>query len=307
MGKLQGVHHAAFVMWEPEKTVHFYRDLLGFPIIHCITAKGWGQEGHADFVHIFFDAGGGNVIAFFHYFGEAAREQRSKDYIDNGRHTALRASSRAELEAWRDKLKAAGVNVSPLIEHEVIASIYFTDPNGYPLEITANRSDAEVRRYIASGSWVDLTIGEALRRTAARVPDRLAFASEEGRLSFRELDERSDRLAGALLLQGVQPGERAIFQMGTVLETAVALTACFKAGIVPVCTVPQYREIEIGQLAQLSGATLYFVQADFSAFNLVGFAQGMQAKFPSLARLIVARGKGGMDFSQLIETTSLKD
>jgi pyochelin biosynthesis protein PchD len=169
------------------------------------------------------------------------------------------------------------------------------------------RSDAEVRRYIASGSWVDLTIGEALRRTAARVPDRLAFASEEGRLSFRELDERSDRLAGALLLQGVQPGERAIFQMGTVLETAVALTACFKAGIVPVCTVPQYREIEIGQLAQLSGATLYFVQADFSAFDLVAFARGMQAKFPSLARLIVARGKGGMDFSQLIETTSLKD
>ena len=107
MGKLQGVHHAAFVMWEPEKTVRFYRDVLGFPIIHCITAKGWGQEGHADFVHIFFDAGGGNVIAFFHYFGETAREQRSKDYIDNGRHTALRASSRAELEAWRDKLKAS--------------------------------------------------------------------------------------------------------------------------------------------------------------------------------------------------------
>jgi catechol 2,3-dioxygenase-like lactoylglutathione lyase family enzyme len=152
MSTLQGVHHAAFVMWEPEKTVRFYRDLLGFPVIHCITAKGWGQEGHADFVHIFFDAGGGNVIAFFHYFGEQAREQRSKDYIDNGRHTALRASSRAELEAWRDKLIAAGVNVSPVIEHEVIASIYFTDPNGYPLEITANlrefngrdRRDAEL-------------------------------------------------------------------------------------------------------------------------------------------------------------------
>ena len=168
------------------------------------------------------------------------------------------------------------------------------------------RDDADVRRYIASGSWVDVTIGEALRRTASRVPERLAFASEEGRLSFRELDERSDRLAGALLLQGVQPGERAIFQMGTVLETAVALTACFKAGVIPVCTVPQYREIEIGQLTELSGATLYFVQADFSAFDLVGFAQGMRAKFPSLRRLIVARGKGGLDFSQLIETTSLQ-
>ncbi len=167
------------------------------------------------------------------------------------------------------------------------------------------RDEAEVRRYIASGSWIDATLGEALRRTAARVPDRLAYASEEGELSFRELDERSERLAGALLLLGVKPGERAIFQMGTVLETAVALTACFKTGVLPVCTVPQYREIEIGQLTALSGATLYFVQADFSTFDLVGFAQSMQSKFPQLARLIVARGKGGIDFSALIEETPL--
>ena len=145
MEKLQGVHHAAFVMWEPENTVRFYRDILGFPIIHCITAKGWGQEGHADFVHIFFDAGGGNVIAFFHYFGEKARDQRSKDYVDNGRHTALRAPSRAALEAWRDKLQAAGVNCSPIVEHEVIASLYFSDPNGYPLEITTNLREFDAR------------------------------------------------------------------------------------------------------------------------------------------------------------------
>jgi pyochelin biosynthesis protein PchD len=172
------------------------------------------------------------------------------------------------------------------------------------------REDAQVRRYIASGSWIDLTIGEALRRTAARVPDRLAYGSEEGRLSFRELDERSDRLAGALLLQGVRPGERAIFQMGTVLETAVALTACFKAGILPVCTVPQYREIEIGQLTELAGATLYFVQADLGAFDLLAFAQGMRKKFPGLQRLIVARAKSRgdfLDFSQLIETTLLQE
>jgi pyochelin biosynthesis protein PchD len=175
------------------------------------------------------------------------------------------------------------------------------------LEGVIYRDEAEIRRYIASGSWADLTIGDALRRTAARAPDRLAYASEEGKLSFRELDERSDRLAGALLLQGVKPGERAIFQMGTVLETAIALSACFKAGVLPVCTVPQYREIEIGQLTELSGATLYFVQADFSAFDLVGFAQGMQKKFPQLGQLIVARGKGGVDFSRLIEETSLRE
>ncbi len=178
------------------------------------------------------------------------------------------------------------------------------------LEGVVYRDEAQVRRYIASGSWVDLSIGEALKRTAARVPERLAYASEEGKLLFRELDERSDRLAGALLLQGIEPGERAIFQMGTVLETVVALTACFKAGIIPVCTVPQYREIEIGQLAELCGATLYFVQADFSAFDLVGFAQGMRARFPALKRLVVARARSGgdfLDYAELIERTSQEE
>ena len=55
------------------------------------------------------------------------------------------------------------------------------------------------RNFFDKGLWIDLTVGEALRRTAARVPERIAFASEEGELSFRQLDERSERLGAALL------------------------------------------------------------------------------------------------------------
>lgn len=174
------------------------------------------------------------------------------------------------------------------------------------LEGVTYRDAAQVRRYIDSGSWIDLTIGDALRRTAARVPDRVAYAAEDGALTFRELDERSERLAASLLLQGAKPGARAIFQMGTVLETVLALSACFKAGIVPVCTVPQYREIEIGQLTGLSGATLYFVQADFGSFDLVAFARGMRAKFPQLERIIVARGAGD-ELRSLIDAVPLHE
>jgi salicylate---[aryl-carrier protein] ligase len=162
------------------------------------------------------------------------------------------------------------------------------------------------RRYLQEKLWLDVTVGEALRRTAARVPERIAFASEEGELTFRELDERSERLGAALLGLGARPGERAMFQMGTVLETVVALSACYKAGIIPVCSVPQYREIEIGQLARLSGATLYFVQADFSAsFDLVAFARGMQQKVPTLRHLLVSRGKGEDHLSRLIDSFPL--
>ena len=163
----------------------------------------------------------------------------------------------------------------------------------------------QARKFLEKGLWIPLTVGQALARTAARVPERLAFASEEGELSFRQLDERSERLGAALLDLGVRPGERAMFQMGTVLDTVVALSACYKAGIIPVCSVPQYREVEIGQLARLSGATLYFVQADFSAFDLVGFARGMQQKLPSLRHLIVVKGEGD-DQQRLIQSVSLE-
>src|SRR5437879_884845 len=163
----------------------------------------------------------------------------------------------------------------------------------------------QAKRYFDKRQWINLTVGEALRRTAARVPERIAFASEEGELTFRQLDERSERLGAALLDLGVRPGERAMFQMGTVLDTVVALSACYKAGIIPVCSVPQYREVEIGQLARLSGATLYFVQADFGSFDLVGFARGMQQKLPSLRHLIVARGRTD-DQKRLIQSISLE-
>ena len=181
-----------------------------------------------------------------------------------------------------------------------------------PIAGVSYREAEEAKRYFASGAWIDMTLGDALRRTALRFPDRIAFVSDEGgrRLTFRELDEQSDRLGAALLGLGMQAGERAVFQMGSVLETVLALTACYKAGILPVATLPQYREIEIGQLAGLSGATAYFVQADFGAFDLVGFARDMQAKHPGLAHLVVARAVSAGAYSrmeQLIETITWEE
>lgn len=151
------------------------------------------------------------------------------------------------------------------------------------------------QRYFASKAWADTTLGDALRATAARVPERPAFITDEATITFAELDERSERLAAALLELGLDPGDRAIFQMGTNVDTAVALMGAYKAGIVPVCAVPQYREVEIGQLAAQSEPRAYFVQADFSAFDLVGFARQMSSRHPSLEHLIVGRGERGAD------------
>lgn len=168
----------------------------------------------------------------------------------------------------------------------------------YPIEGVIYHPEADARRYLASGAWMRSTVGDALRATAARLPEKDAFISDEGRLSFRELDEQSERLGAALLQAGLRPGDRAIFQMGTTLETVLALAACYKAGIVPVCSLPQHRELEIGQLVRQSGARGYFVQADFSSgFDLAAFARKMAAASDTLTHLVVARGPAQGDLS----------
>ncbi|NPT61641.1 AMP-binding protein [Paraburkholderia elongata] len=166
------------------------------------------------------------------------------------------------------------------------------------------------KRYFEAGAWADKTFGQALADTARRLPQKLAFISDERNITFQELDEQSDRLAGALVKLGLEPGARAMFQMGTTVDTVIALCACYKAGVIPVCSLPQYREVEIGKLAALSEPQAYFVQADFSQFDLVGLAQKMCAEHRSMRQLIVARGEapaGTHGMGALIDATPLEE
>ena len=138
--RLHGVDHSARPTWKLRETVEFYRDKLGLPLVHAITAKGWGREKeqHADFIHFFFDAGQGSTIAFFYYIGTAQPPELAvpRGYMAMANHTAWRVETEAELLAWQARLQAAGVSVSQSIKHEILESIYFRDPNHYPLEIT---------------------------------------------------------------------------------------------------------------------------------------------------------------------------
>ena len=178
----------------------------------------------------------------------------------------------------------------------------------YPIPGVAYLSAADSARYCSSDAWLDCSAGAMLRAAARRSPTKWALVSHERRLTYAEMDEATERLGAALLELGLQPGDRALFQMGTVIETAIALFGCFKAGLVPVCTLPQHREIEMGELARRSEATAYFVQADFSAFDLIGFASRLAADHAGIREIIVARGAAvarTRGFEALIESVSL--
>jgi pyochelin biosynthesis protein PchD len=171
-------------------------------------------------------------------------------------------------------------------------------------------SDIDAKRYFASGSWTESTAGDLARRAARRWGNQLVFVSDERQLTFRDFDERTERIAAGLIRAGLRPKDRALFQLGTTIESLEALFACFKAGIIPVCSVPQYREAEMGQLADLSGAVAHFVQADFSSFDLVGFSQQLAQRYRALQHRIIVRGGNtaqGLLFEELARDISFQD
>lgn len=146
---VSGVDHAAFPTFDPVATVQFYRDTLGFPVVHSICAAGWGPEDHPDFIHFFFDIGNDDRIAFFYYFDLPAPDtSRGKgdvyarfgadtpEFFVRSRHIALHVESEEHLLEYRRRLDASAWPVEMQIQHETIESIYTHDPNGYFFEIT---------------------------------------------------------------------------------------------------------------------------------------------------------------------------
>lgn len=142
---LKGVDHTARPTWKLAETVEFYRDVLGLELVHAISARGWGPPGHHDFLHFFFDAGKDATIAFFYYIGSERppKYDPEEHHFYFATHTAWAVDSEEELRHWKETLEARGVKVSPYTQHEILESIYFLDPNGYPVEITRRLRDTE--------------------------------------------------------------------------------------------------------------------------------------------------------------------
>jgi len=206
---LKGVDHTARPTWKLKETVEFYRDTMGLPLVHTISARGWGPDNHPDFLHFFFDSGKGSTIAFFYYLGTTqpaemdGRENAKpwpEDFITDATHTAWLVDTEDELIEWKDYLTAKGVEVSVVTRHEVIESIYFRDPNGYFLEITNKLRPLQTRDYADADATLSAAIElEQERRNGiadiksidevwARKAQRLAGTKAEGRVRISVLN-----------------------------------------------------------------------------------------------------------------------
>lgn len=160
------------------------------------------------------------------------------------------------------------------------------------------------QQYVEAGVLPQTTLVEALCAAFERNASRIALCSPEGDITYAQLDDITNRFAAALLRLGLQPLDRVLFQAINSKELVYAIVGCFKAGLIPVCTLPAHREREIGYLGVHAEARAHIVQGDDPKFDLPGFALEMQKQIPSMRHVITLRGEqrdGTLRLEDLIE------
>ena len=137
---LKGLHHNAYRCRDSEETRQFYEDFLGLPLSGTLWLNTTKSNRKTDTLHTFYRLDDGSYLAFF----EAPDMPFDfKDQHDFDLHIALEVD-RAVLEPMMEKGKEAGIETRGISDHGFIDSIYFRDPNGYVIELTAKRDDHDL-------------------------------------------------------------------------------------------------------------------------------------------------------------------
>jgi catechol 2,3-dioxygenase-like lactoylglutathione lyase family enzyme len=133
---IKGLHHAAYRCRDSEETRKFYEDFLGLPLAAALEINETKTGRATQTLHTFYRMDDGSCIAFFEAPDMEFDFKRQQDY---DLHIALEVSP-SNLEAMFAKGKATGVETRGISDHHIIHSIYFRDPNGYVVELTAKTS-----------------------------------------------------------------------------------------------------------------------------------------------------------------------
>ncbi|HEY4178013.1 MAG TPA: VOC family protein [Kofleriaceae bacterium] len=130
---IKGLHHNAYRCRDSEETRKFYEDFLGLPLAMSLEIGETKTGRPCAFLHTFYELDDHSYLAFF----EAPEMPfEFTDRHDFDMHIALEVT-REHMLAMLAKGKAAGLDVRGVSDHHIIESIYFRDPNGYVIELTA--------------------------------------------------------------------------------------------------------------------------------------------------------------------------
>lgn len=141
---LQGVHHVAYRCRDAKETVEFYGQTLGMDFLLAISEDRVPSTKEPDpYMHVFLDAGNGNVLAFFEVPNSPPMgfDPNTPSWVQ---HIAFKVKNLDALLATKARLEAHGLVVIGPVNHELFQSIYFHDPNGHRLELAADTSTPEM-------------------------------------------------------------------------------------------------------------------------------------------------------------------
>lgn len=135
---IKRIHHVAYRCKDAKQTVDFYARVMGMDFQLAIAEDHVPSTGAYDpYMHIFLDAGMGNVLAFFELPEQPPmdRDQNTPEWVQ---HIAFEVESLEALNAAKARAEEEGLEVLGPTHHGIFKSIYFFDPNGHRLELACN-------------------------------------------------------------------------------------------------------------------------------------------------------------------------
>lgn len=173
--KVDRIHHVAYRCKDAKETVLWYQKMLHMDFVLAIAEDQVPSTKEPDpYMHIFLDAGQGNVLAFFELptQPEMGRDPNTPIWVQ---HIAFKVKDRETLLAYREHLETQGVEVLGVTDHGAFHSIYFFDPNGHRVELACpDPHEAETLKRLDAVKWDML---EEWSRTK-RAPKHAAFLHE---------------------------------------------------------------------------------------------------------------------------------
>ena len=142
---VERIHHVAYRCNDAKETVDFYKAMLDMEFQLAFAENEVPSTGEPDpYMHVFLDAGGGNVLAFFELPNAPpmGKDPNTPEWVQ---HIAFKTPSRADLLAAKARLEAAGLDVLGPVDHGLFDSIYFFDPNGHRLELASDKGTSADR------------------------------------------------------------------------------------------------------------------------------------------------------------------
>jgi len=142
MPKFNGINHLAMVTGDMDKTIRFWRDLFGMRLV-----AGMGKPGYRIY---FFEISENDLIAFFEWPDVKPIPEKDHGYPVSGQlvfdHISFGVETKDDLWEIKDRLEAADIWVTEVVDHGFIHSIYTFDPNEIPIEISYNVEGIDIRR-----------------------------------------------------------------------------------------------------------------------------------------------------------------